>query len=128
MHVARARWPSSNGKIYQSTHLRESFRQDGKVKKRDIANLTHCDPAEIAAIELALKHKGDLAALASLDRVRLQEGASVGAVCLAASVARRLGLDQALGADFAGAYQLAALHRQLPGGVNQVAGALCRKI
>ena len=49
MHVARALWPSSNGKTYQSIYLRESFRQDGKVKKRDIANLTHCDPAEIAA-------------------------------------------------------------------------------
>jgi hypothetical protein len=102
MHVARAHWPSSNGKTYESIYLRESFRQDGQVKKRDIANLTHCDPAEIAAIELALKHKGDLAALASLDGVRLQEGASVGAVCVAAAVARRLGLDQALGSDFAG--------------------------
>jgi hypothetical protein len=102
MHVARARWPSANGKTYESIYLRESFRQDGKVKKRDIANLSHCDPAEIAAIELALKHKGDLAALASLDGVQLQEGASVGAVCVAAAVARRLGLDQALGADFAG--------------------------
>jgi len=102
MHVARARWPSSNGKTYESIYLRESFRQDGKVKKRDIANLTHCDPAEIAAIELALKHKGDLAALASLDGVRLQEGASVGAVWTAAEIARRLGLDQALGTDFSG--------------------------
>ena len=51
MHVARARWSSSNGKTYESIYLRESFRQDGKVKKRDIANLTHCDPAEIAAID-----------------------------------------------------------------------------
>jgi hypothetical protein len=102
MHVARARWPSSNGKTYESIYLRESFRQDGKVKKRDIANLTHCDPAEIAAIELALKHKGDLAALASLDGVQLQEGASVGAVWTAAEIARRLGLDQALGTDFSG--------------------------
>src|ERR1039457_4989740 len=59
MHVARALWPSSNGKTYESIYLREHFRQDGKVKKRDIANLTHCDPAEIAAIELALQHKGD---------------------------------------------------------------------
>src|ERR1035437_9108782 len=80
MHVARALWPSSNGKTYQSIYLRESFRQDGKVKKRDIANLTPCDPAEIAAIELALKHKGDLRVLASLDGVQLQEGAAVGAV------------------------------------------------
>jgi hypothetical protein len=102
MHVARARWPSSNGKTYESIYLRESFRQDGKVKKRDIANLTHCDPAEIAAIELALKHKGDLAALASLDGVQLQEGASVGAVWIAAEIARRLGLDHALGTDFSG--------------------------
>jgi hypothetical protein len=97
-----ARWPSANGKTYESIYLRESFRQGGKVKKRDIANLSHCDPAEIAAIELVLKHKGDLAALASLDGVQLQEGASVGAVCVAAAVARRLGLYQALGADFAG--------------------------
>jgi hypothetical protein len=102
MHVARARWPSSNGKTYESIYLRESFRQDGKVRKRDIANLTHCDPAEIAAIELALRHKGDLAALASLDAIQLHEGASVGAVWVAAEMARRLGLDQALGTDFAG--------------------------
>src|SRR5450756_1224146 len=93
MHVARALWPSSNGKTYQSIYLRESFRQDGKVKKRDIANLTHCDPAEIAAIELALKHKGDLSALASLDGVQLHEGASIGAVWIAAEIAHRLGID-----------------------------------
>jgi hypothetical protein len=102
MHIARALWPSSNGKIYQSIYLRESFRQDGKVKKRDIANLTHCDPAQIAAIELALKHRGDLSVLGSLDRIQLQEGASVGAVWSAAEVARRLGLGKALGPDFAG--------------------------
>jgi len=102
MHIARALWPSSNGKIYQSIYLRESFRQDGKVKKRDIANLTHCDPAQIAAIELALKHRGDLTVLGSLDRIQLQEGASVGAVWTAAEVARRLGLPKALGPDFAG--------------------------
>src|SRR5450759_5524364 len=92
MHVARALWPSSNGKTYQSIYLRESFRQDGKVKKRDIANLPHCDPAEIAAIELALTHKGDLAALASLDGVQLQEGAAVGAAWTAAEIARPPGI------------------------------------
>jgi len=102
MHIARAHWPSANGKTYESIYLRESFRQDGKVKKRDIAKLTHCDPAEIAAIELALHHKGDLAVLGSLDHVRVEEGASVGAVWLAAAVATRVGLVQALGTDVAG--------------------------
>src|ERR1017187_10551530 len=100
MHVARARWPSSNGKTYESIYLRESFRQDGKVKKRDIANLTHCDPAEIPAIELALKHKGDLYALASLDGVQLHEGASIAAVWNAAEIAHRLAIEQALGTGF----------------------------
>ena len=102
MHVARALWPSSNGKTYESIYLRESFREDGKIKKRNIANLTHCDPAVIAAIELALKHKADLSVLGSLDSVQLHEGASVGAVWVAAAIARRLGLDQALGTDFNG--------------------------
>src|SRR5688572_15812717 len=78
MHVARASWPSSNGKTYTSIYLRESFRDGVRVRKRDIANLTHCDPREIAAIELALKHKGDLAVLGSLDNVQLHQGLSVG--------------------------------------------------
>ena len=58
--------------------------------------------AAARSIELALKHKGDLAVLASLDGVQLQEGVSVGAVCVAAAIVRRLGLDQAIGSDFAG--------------------------
>ncbi len=68
MYVARAAWPSSNGKSYTSIYLRESYRDGPHVRKRDIANLTHCDPREIAAIELALKHKGNLSVLGSLDQ------------------------------------------------------------
>jgi len=102
MYVARATWPSSNGKSYESIHLRESYRDGSHVRKRDIANLTHCDPKEIAAIELALKFKGDLSALGSLDNIQLRQGLSVGAVWTAHEVARRLGIDAALGHDFAG--------------------------
>ena len=100
MYVSHAKWPSSNGKVYESIYLRESFRQDGAVKHREIANLTHCDPAEIAAIELALKHKGDLSSLSSLGHVQLRQGSAVGAVWVAAEVARRIGLTRALGSDF----------------------------
>jgi len=71
MYVARALWPSSNGKSYEPIYLRESYREGTHVRKRDIANLTHCDPKEVAAIELALKFKGDLSALGSLDHIRL---------------------------------------------------------
>jgi hypothetical protein len=101
MYVARALWPSSNGKSYQSIYLRESYREGPHVRKRDIANLTHCDPKEVAAIELALKFKGDLSALGSLDNIQLRQGLSAGAVWTVYQVAHRLGIDTALGHDFA---------------------------
>ena len=102
MYVARASWPSSNGKVYESIYLRESYRDGPHVRKRNIANLTHADPQEIAAIELALRCKGNLAALGSLDQIRLAQGPSVGAVWVVSEVARRLGLPKALGPGFAG--------------------------
>jgi hypothetical protein len=43
MYVARASWPSANGKSYESIYLRESYREDGHVRKRNIA-FTCCDP------------------------------------------------------------------------------------
>jgi hypothetical protein len=102
MHIARAHWPSSNGKIYESISLRESYREGDRVRKRTLANLTHCDPREIAAIEVALKWKGDLAALGSLEQIHLRQGRSVGALWTVYVTARRLGIAQALGQDFAG--------------------------
>src|SRR5271163_642971 len=102
MYVARALWPSSNGKSYEPIYLRESYREGTHVRKRDIANLTHCDPKEVAAIELALKLKGDLSKLGSLDKIQLRQGLSAGAVWTVREVARRLGIDTALGYDFAG--------------------------
>jgi hypothetical protein len=101
MHISRASWPSANGKTYQSVYLRESYREGNRVLKRNIANLTHCDPAEVAAIELALQFKGDLAALGSLDRIQILQGPSVGAVWALHAVARRLGIEKALGSGFA---------------------------
>jgi hypothetical protein len=102
MYVSRAAWPSSNGKTYQSIYLRESYREGDHVRKRNIANLTHCDPKEIAAIELALQFKGNLAALSSLDKIQLAQGPSVGAVWVIVETARRLGIEQALAGGFAG--------------------------
>jgi Transposase DDE domain len=102
MYISRAAWPSSNGKIYQSIYLRESYREGHSVRKRNIANLTHCDPQEIAAIELALQFKGNLAALGSLDKIQLSQGPSVGAVWVIVETARRLGIDQGLLGGFAG--------------------------
>ncbi|MDI6704494.1 MAG: hypothetical protein QME40_07480 [bacterium] len=84
--------------FYRSILLRQSYRDGGKVKKRTIANLSDCTPGEIVAIKLALKHKDNLTVLGSLkESVNLQEGLSIGAVWTVYQVARRLGIEKALG-------------------------------
>src|SRR5713101_570788 len=86
------------GKTYTRHLLRESYRANGKVLHRTIANVSHCSEAEIEAIRLALRHKGELEHLGTLqDAVTLKQGLSFGAVWTVYHVARRLGIEQALG-------------------------------
>ena len=51
-------YSTQQGKTYCRYLLRESYRDEGKVKHRTLAKLSHCTDEEIAAIKLALKHKG----------------------------------------------------------------------
>lgn len=86
------------GKTYTRHLLRESYRANGKVLHRTIANLSHCSAAEIEAIRLALRHKQDLENLGTVqDAVTLKQGLSFGAVWTVYHVARRLGIEKALG-------------------------------
>ena len=104
MHIVENKSvPKSSKKIYKSVLLRESYRENGKVKKRTIANLSNCKPEEIAAFKLALKYKDNLTELGSLkESVELQEGQSVGAIWTIYQIAKRLGIERALGSEFAG--------------------------
>ena len=91
------------GKTYTRHLLRESYRANGKVLHHTIANLSHCSAAEIEAIRLALRHKEDLEHLGTIeDAITLKQGLSFGAVWTGYQVARRLGIDQALGTTRAG--------------------------
>ena len=86
------------GKTYTRHLLRESYRAHGKVLHRTIANVSHCSAAEIEALRLALRHKEDLEHLGTLtDSLILKQGLSFGAVWTVYHVARRLGIEQALG-------------------------------
>ena len=46
--------------VYVRRLLRDSYRQDGKVKHRTIANVSSCTPEEIQSLKPALRHKGNL--------------------------------------------------------------------
>src|SRR5580692_6069614 len=85
-------------KTYSRYLLRESYREDGKVKHRTIANLSGCSAAEIEAIRLALRHKNNLTALGiNQSQIAIKQGLSFGAVHVVHEVARSLGIAAALG-------------------------------
>ena len=91
------------GKTYTRHLLRESYRANGKVLHRTIANVSQCSEAEIEAMRLALRHKEALEQLGTIqDAITLQQGPSFGAVWTVYHVARRLGIAQALGTTRAG--------------------------
>ena len=101
------------GKTYTRILLRQSYRHEGKVKHRTLANLSKASAQELKAIELALKHKHALGKLtaevtsaATPGRgdhppasapVMLRQGLSIGAVAVLEGLARELGLTRALG-------------------------------
>jgi Transposase DDE domain len=86
------------GKTYTRHLLRESYRANGKVLHRTIANVSHCSEAEIEAMRLALRHKEALEQLGTIqDAITLQQGPSFGAVWTVYHVAQRVGIAQALG-------------------------------
>lgn len=86
-------------KVYTRHLLRTSFREDGKVKHKTIANLSSCSEAEITAMKLALKHKASLGSLVSISDLNATLGKSFGAVYVLNALAERLGIAKALGSD-----------------------------
>ena len=96
MYVDTA-YSKSKKKTYKRHLLRESYRENGQVKHRTIANISHCSPEEIEAIKLALKYKNNLSVLADIREVKAKEGMRVGAVFTLKTIADRLGVSKALG-------------------------------
>ena len=78
--------------------LRESYREDGKVKKRTLANISNCSDESIAILQLALRHSDQLPELLSgTAEIEMSHGKSVGAVFVAMEIARRCGIVSSLG-------------------------------
>lgn len=100
-------------KVYQRDLLRESFRENGKVVKRTIANITGWPEAVKTAIREALaagrQEPGGgtgvpllAPALGSRPGVRVEQGKSAGAVATVLAAAEALGMRAALGDDLQG--------------------------
>lgn len=84
---------------YRRVLLRESYRENGKVKKRTVANISNCSDESVAILQLALRHADKLPEILSEPAtIELSHGKSVGAVFVAAQTAHRTGITQSLGA------------------------------
>lgn len=89
-------------KSYTRHLLRSSFRENGKVKHKTIANFSACSENEINAIKLALKYKKNLSTLSSIEDVKTVLGKRIGAVWILYSLAERIGIKKALGPNHEG--------------------------
>jgi len=86
------------GKTYARALIRDSYRENGKVKHRTIANISKCSPEEIQAIKLALKYKNNLSdMIIDQDEIHQKQGLSVGAVITFYQIAQKLGIVKAIG-------------------------------
>ena len=83
--------------------LRESYRQDGQVKTRTLANLTHWPPAQLEALRRVLRGDPVVAPEDALEIVRSLPHGHVAAVL---GTVRRVGLDTIIAAKKGG-------HREL---------------
>lgn len=91
-NVQRTKWGD-----YRRVLIRDSYRENGKVKHHTIANISKSPEEEIEAIKFALRHKKNLKSLVSVEDIRIKTGLSVGAIVLLDGLARKLHITSALG-------------------------------
>jgi len=73
--------------------LRESYREDGKIKNRTVANLSHWPAERVAALRAALRGDFDQAAISGPARM----GKALGLLSVLKQLAHQLGISAALG-------------------------------
>ncbi len=91
MHVVRV-VSRQRGREYTSVLLRNSYREDGKVKKQTLANLSHLPAATIDVIERSLRGER----LVPADGFAITRSLPHGGVVAVLGMLRSLGLDRLL--------------------------------
>lgn len=86
-------------RVYKTIYLAESYREEGKVKKKYIANLSDCPDNIILAIKNELKQPTVLSS-SKISTILFEQGKSFGGIFIVSQICKRLGIEQALGKDF----------------------------
>jgi hypothetical protein len=98
VHVATTRRhykdKDGNDKVYETTLLRRSYREDGKVRTETLANLSHLPAETIALVRESLAGKAHVEAGAGFD---VERSLPHGHVAVVWAMAHKLGLAKLLG-------------------------------
>jgi len=100
MYITEIKCKKPSGKVFKTVLLRKSYREDGKVKNRTVANLSTCTEEEIGSIKTALNSKNKT--IQFENSIEIIPGKSVGGVFVIYEMARKLGIVEALGSSFHG--------------------------
>ena len=108
MYVDESTITTSSGRSHTRYLLRESYREEGKVKKRTLANISKCPVEEIEILKQALskgkgrkkQKKNSNIILVDLNKLEERAGKRFGAVFVLNEIAKRLGLHTALGVGY----------------------------
>lgn len=94
------------GKFYRRVLLRHSYRESGKTKQKNIANISSCSDEEIEAIKFALKNKDNPEFLQQIAQTKTVYWKKAGACIALYQIIKQLELDKVLGKDEEGQYAL----------------------
>jgi hypothetical protein len=95
VHVATTR-RHYKGKVYETTLLRRSYREGGRVKHETLGNLSHL-PAQV--IELVKRGLAGETLVAAEEALRVERSLPHGHVAAVLGTARRVGLERVLGRE-----------------------------
>jgi transposase len=77
--------------------IRENYREDGKVKHRTLANISHLAPERILAVKRALRGDFDAVIRMESETLMVEQGPQFGAMYLLHELAKEIGLAKVLG-------------------------------
>lgn len=86
-------------KVYTSVFLLENYREDGKIKRRYILNLSKWPEEQIAVMEIALKaaRKGQALVTRNASELQISMHKTIGGIATVKALMKRLSISAALG-------------------------------
>lgn len=86
-----------DGNTYRRVLIRKSYKENGKYKKKTVANISDWPKQLIDAIKVALKNSDDISHIKQLVQGECKKGKSFGLPYVLDKISERIGIKQALG-------------------------------